>query len=952
MVFVRATYRLQLHAGFPLSRARALVPYLSRLGVSHIHCSPLLQARRGSTHGYDVVDPTRLDPALGTEDELELLHQDLARHGMGLILDIVPNHMAASSENLAWEDVLAHGAASRYSRWFDIDWRATERELRSRVLLPVLGDQLTNVLERGEISLISTQGIPRVRYFEHEFPLDPATIAPLLRPALVECERQYGEGFHACRTLRESMVQLRKLPRRGVRDRQAITRRLNGASDALGRIRDLVSRMPDTAGMLARATEQYAQSEAGPARLRRLLDAQVYRLVHWRRAAREINYRRFFDVNDLIALHMEDPEVFAQTHALPLEWRRRGWVDGFRIDHPDGLLDPLGYLERLAKASSSDASAEPTPIYVEKILSPGEQLRESWPVSGTTGYDFLNQTESLFLEPHGFDAIEREYRRLLRRPLDFGSIAREGKRLVLESGLSAGVRRLADRLLKLAGPGRPLPAVRRPLLAVALVETIVALRVYRTYVDERCPVAEGEDRRLLEEALSDARSRGRAAAEALNLLEAVLLGHQGWTELSEISRFRLRCVQRFQQVSGPATAKGIEDTAFYAYAPLLSRNEVGGGPETPLSRAVEDFHRANAHRAERWPGTMVALTTHDTKRSADARARLDVLTELPEEWARRIELWRGMSHGYGSMVRGRRVPDVNTWYHVLQAILAVWPLRRLEVGELDELRARLSGYALKAAREAKVHTSWTEPDQAFEAGLSTALDGLLSPARSPRFLDDLDRLVRWVGRAGLWNSLARTVFQLTAPGVPDLYQGDELWNFSLVDPDNRRPVDFDQRVRLLEEVEHGFAQEPVARRAFLDELVKRAEDGRLKLHTIVRLLGIREKWPDLFLKGSYLPLRASGPAADAAVGFAREAGPRRAVVLVPRLLASRITPETPGYGESLWQGTALSLPAGWPARWTCGLTGTSLDTTAQGTIRLTDAFRILPAACLLSAPDT
>ena len=949
MVPVRATYRLQLHAGFPLSRARALVPYLSRLGVSHIHCSPLLQARRGSTHGYDVVDPSRLNPELGTEEELALLHQELAAHAMGLVLDIVPNHMAASSENHAWEDVLAHGPASPYARWFDIDWRATERELRSRILLPVLGDQLSSVLERGEITLISAQGIARIRYHEHEFPLDPVTIGPLLRPAVAECERQYGEGFHACRTLRESMGQLRKLPRRGVRDRQAISRRLEGAAQALARIRDLASRMPDVAAMLARAVEQYAHNEGGPARLRRLLDAQVYRLVHWRRAAREINYRRFFDVNDLIALHMEDPEVFAQTHALPLEWHRRGWVDGYRIDHPDGLLDPLGYLERLARASSTEEAAEPTPIYVEKVLTPGEHLRDSWPVSGTTGYDFLNQAEALFLDPDGAEAIECEYRRVTRQRLDFATFAREGKRLVLESGLSAGIRRLADRLLKLAGPGRPLPAVRRQLLSLAIVETIAALRVYRTYIDERCPIPQGEDRRLLEAALADARSWGRAPAEALELLEAALMGHPGWTNLPEIGRFRLRFVQRFQQLSGPATAKGIEDTAFYAYTPLLSRNEVGGRPDTPLSRAVDDFHRENAHRAERWPGTLLAVTTHDTKRSADARARLDVLSQLPEEWARRVELWRSMSHGHSTMVRGRRAPDANTWYHLFQAILAIWPLHRLEVGELEELRTRLATYALKAVREAKVHTSWTEPDQAFESALQTALDALLSPAQSPRFLDDLDRTVREVGRAGLWNSLARTVLHLTAPGVPDLYQGDELGNFSLVDPDNRRAVDFDRRMQLLDEVERGFAAEPDARRAFLSELVMQSPDGRLKLLTIQRLLGSRREWPDVFLRGSYRGLQAAGPAAESVVGFAREAGSRRAVVLAPRLLAGHLTLE-PYPGASLWEGTVVGLPTGWPTQWTCALTGESLESTTEGGLRLSDVFRILPAACLLSGP--
>jgi (1->4)-alpha-D-glucan 1-alpha-D-glucosylmutase len=950
MVPIRATYRLQLHAEFPLSRARALVPYLSRLGVSHIHCSPLLQARRGSTHGYDVVDPTRLNPELGTEAELALLYQELAAHGMGLVLDIVPNHMAASSENLAWEDVLAHGAASSYARWFDIDWRASERELRSRILLPVLGDRMANVLQREEISLISVGGVPRLRYFEHEFPLDPVTIAPLLRPAVMECERHYGEGFHACRVLRESMVELRNLPRRGARDRQAIARRLEGASRALGRIRELISKVPDAAAILARTAERYGQGERGLARLRRLLAAQVYRLVHWRRAAREINYRRFFDVNDLVALHMEDPEVFAQTHALPLEWRRRGWIDGFRIDHPDGLLDPLSYFERLARASAMEESSGPASIYIEKILTPGEHLRDSWPVSGTTGYDFLNQAEAVFLDPLGADAIEREYRRVIRSPLEFGAVAREGKRLVLEAGLSAGVRRLADRLLKLAGPGRPLPAVRRQALTLAIVETIVALRVYRTYVDERCPVPEGEDRRLLEAALADARSRGRAPSDALDLLQAVLLEHPGWADLPDITRFRLRFVQRFQQISGPATAKGIEDTAFYVYAPILSRNEVGGGPEISLSLAVDEFHRGNAHRAERWPATLLAVTTHDTKRSADARARLDVLTEVPEEWARRLDLWRNMSYGYSPMVRGRRTPDANTWYHLFQALVAIWPLQRFEVGQLEELRSRIAGYALKAVREAKVHTSWTEPDQAFEGALQSGLDALLSPARSPRFLDDIDRFVQQVGRAGLWNSVARTVLHLTAPGVPDIYQGDELWNLSLVDPDNRRPVDFETRMRLLEEVERGFAAAPEARRGFLAELPTRPEDGRIKLHIVQRLLLARRRWPDVFVGGAYRPLQASGPAADFVVAFAREAGPRRAVVIVPRLVSIRLASSLPA-GASLWEETTVSVPSEWPRDWSCALSGEVVEAHAAGILRVSDVFRTLAAACLLS-PST
>ncbi|HEU5041172.1 MAG TPA: alpha-amylase family glycosyl hydrolase, partial [Gemmatimonadales bacterium] len=386
---VRATYRLQLHAGFPLSAVRALVPYLGRLGISHLHCSPMLRARRGSTHGYDVVDPTMLDPELGTDEDLAALHGELAARGMGIVLDIVPNHMAASAENPAWQDVLAHGPASRYARWFDIEWRASERELHGRVLVPVLGEPRVQVLARGEISLGLDDGIPRLRYFEHAFPLDPLTLAPILALGLRACEREIGAGHLPCQRLGEIVRALRALPPRRTADPREVERRRTESAQALGRLRDLTGSQPRVAAVLGGVLEEYGRGERGAARLRRLLDAQVYRLVHWRQAAREINYRRFFDVDDLVALHMEDPEVFAQTHALVLEWRRRGWVDGFRVDHPDGLLDPAGYFERLAEAAFG--AGQRPPVYVEKILSHGERLRSEWRVAGTTGYDFLNQ---------------------------------------------------------------------------------------------------------------------------------------------------------------------------------------------------------------------------------------------------------------------------------------------------------------------------------------------------------------------------------------------------------------------------------------------------------------------------------------------------------------------------------------------------------------------------------
>ena len=652
--------------------------------------------------------------------------------------------------------------------------------------------------------------------------------------------------------------------------------------------------------------------------MHRLLEAQVYRLAHWRRAASEINYRRFFDVNDLVALHMEDPEVFAQTHAKVLDWRRRGWIDGFRIDHPDGLLDPAGYFARLAAAAFPDR-ADP-PVYIEKILTPGEALREEWPVAGTTGYDFLNQAEALFIHPTGYAALEAEYRRVIRRPLEFTAVARQGKRLVLETALAAGVRRLADRLLKRAGPGHPLPAVARGDLVRAIVETIVALPVYRTYVDSRRPVATGEDRRLLEEALADARARGRSSAAALDLLADALLGG-GAAEGVELERFRLRFVERFQQLSGPATAKGVEDTAFYAYAPLLSRNEVGGGPEAALDDAVDVFHAANARRARAWPGGMLAVTTHDTKRTADVRARLDVVSEIPDEWAERVQVWRTLNVANKQTVRGRRVPDPGTVHHIMQALVGIWPLAPLGVGDLDALRERVAEYMVKAVREAKLRTTWTDPDEDFEAALRANVEALLAPDRSPRFLDDLERFVARIARAGLWNALARTVLHLASPGIPDVYMGDELWTFALVDPDNRRPVDYDCRRRVLDEVERGTSGDEASREAFLRELARAPDDGRIKLHVIRAVLAARAARPAAFGSRAYTPLAASGPGSTQLVAFGRGQGAERLVAVVPRLIAATLRAGGDLMEPGLWADTRLPLGAEWPRRWTCALSG-------------------------------
>jgi (1->4)-alpha-D-glucan 1-alpha-D-glucosylmutase len=919
---ILATYRLQMHREFALRDARSLVPYLAQLGITHIHSSPLLRAREGSQHGYDVVDPSVLAPALGDEHELERLVADLHAHSMGLVLDIVPNHMAASRENWRWEDVLAHGPASPYARWFDIEWRVGERGLHRRVLLPVLGDLLQRVLRRGELTVALEQGALRLRYWERSFPLDPASYPLLLAPALESCRSELGPGHPGTQELAAIVAIFERTPRRSARAPRGLARRRRLAGEALRRLRKLSALIPEARRRIERAAATWSEGDGGPERMELLLEAQAYRLVYWRRAAREINYRRFFDVNDLVSLHMEDPEVFTSSHALALDWVRSGWVQGFRVDHPDGLLDPLGYAERLAREAFGERAGKRPPVFMEKILSPGERLRDEWPVAGTTGYDFLNQAEALFLSPTGAEQMEQDYRRVTRQPLPFSAVAQAGKRRVLNAGLSAGVRRLAHRLLRLSARGVGPPLVPHEL-AVAIVETIVHLPVYRTYVDDRHPEPGAEDRALLEGALSAARAGGRATPRALDLLAGALLGTEPAMRTAEHEGLRRRFVHRFQQVSGPATAKGVEDTAFYAYVPLLSRNEVGGDPEAPLADVPRALHRANAHRAACWPAAMLAVTTHDTKRSADVRARLDVLTELSDEWEASVYRWRRWNREHRAAIRGRRLPDANTEYLLYQTLIGAWPLELMAPGRrpvrgpadderacLGEFRERVVAYMLKAAREAKEQTTWVDPDADFERALEEFTRAILSFEVAPEFVDDAAAFASRVSRPGMWNSLARTVLQLASPGTPDIYQGDELWNFLLVDPDNRRPVDYERRRALLTDVASGFA-EPAGRARFLSELLRTPEDGRIKLHVLHRLLRARLAHPELLAGGGYEALAVSGPAAAHVFVFIRTTGGEAAVAAVPRLLTRELRPaDALPPAKEFWDGTRIHLPAG------------------------------------------
>ena len=822
-----ATYRVQLNKQFTLADARAIVPYLDRLGVSHLYCSPILAARPGSMHGYDVVDPTRVNPEIGSIEDLRALAGALHVRGMGILLDIVPNHMGIGPSNCYWEDVLTHGLHSRYAPWFDVDWAVAD----NKVVLPVLGDELDKIIERDELGLDVREKTPRLCYFDSSWPIDPATL-----PA---------------------ELQVVKLDPTSVADPGALVR-----------------------------------GDEGRRLLRALLDAQHYRLVSWRRGPDEINYRRFFDVNELAALRQEDPEVFAATHEFILSLVGEGTIDGLRVDHVDGLLDPSGYLDRLRNEVERRAPATDFPIVVEKILTPGEKLRRSWPVQGTTGYEFLNDLEDVFLDANGYAAIERGYRSMRRLTSgDFADIAHAGKVKILEGALRADIGRLVRRLQPLA-TNQPNDS---KTLTSGIVQFIAALPVYRTYVDDRTSAPDPDDRAAVDRAVQEARVRAHGEQNpVVDLIRE--------TVIDASSDERLAFVQRLQQTSGPATAKGVEDTALYIYVPLASRNEVSGAPDRPLDDAVGRLHRANTERACNWPSALTCTNTHDTKRSADLRARLDVLSECAPEWQRCVARWRRLNQRHRATVKGRLAPDTNTEYLFYQTLIGIWPSPRpgrrlddlLDRAWLENARERLEQYMLKAVKEAKTRTSWTEPDEAYESALKQFIAAVLAPSDESPFLSDVARFVGHIAAAGHWNALARLLVHATSPGVPDTYQGDELWFFALVDPDNRRPVDYARREQLLSAAASAGALSGLA-----------PSDDCLKLGMVQRLLNIRRDHAALFARGSYTPLEVRGAQADHVVAFARSADDSQAIVIAPRLIEGLLVENKP---LPDWNDTEIVLP--------------------------------------------
>ena len=892
----RATYRIQLSADFTFRDATALVDYLADLGVSHLYASPILAARRGSTHGYDIADHNRLNPELGSPEEFAALVARLHQRGMGLIVDFVPNHMGiAGRENRWWLDVLEWGEASPHAAFFDIDWNAGRADLRGKVLLPVLGDQYGTVLEKGEIALRfdAGEGTFCACYFEHGFPIAPYGYATILRR--VPPETLGDADTEALSALLAGAALLHDPKRR------ALAR--GDAAKLKQGLRDMAERRPLLRAAIEEATAHFGGHPDAPRSWRNfhgLLEMQSYRLAYWRVAADEVNYRRFFNINELAGIRVELPEVFDRVHRFILSMVADGSINGLRIDHIDGLFDPRQYCDRL-QAEATARAGKPGSLYVtvEKILARYETLPD-WPVAGTTGYEFANQVAGLFIDPQAERRFTRFYTSLTGRAESFDDILYASKMRIATVNLASEVSVLAQRFHEFAVLDRRTRDFTLTGMRNALCEVLAAFPVYRTYVDGKG--AGAEDRRFIDWAIALAKRRSPAVDTSIfDFIHAILSG--GLDEQSAGRRDEaLLLAMRFQQVSGPVTAKGFEDTSYYRYARLLALNEVGGDPRR-FGVSPAAFHHLNEERVRRWPHTMLATATHDTKRGEDTRMRLVVLSEVPEEWRRHVLLWLRFNRLKRGEIDGMPAPVRNDEYFFYQTVVGAWPLDLdpTDAGAVSGFAGRIEETMIKAVREGKEQSSWGNPNAAYEAALRRFVASAVDASHANPFLSDLAGFVERIGRPAAISGLAQTALKLTCPGVPDIYQGCELWDFSLVDPDNRRPVHFESRRRLLAQLRRAFAREP---RAALEELAREWRQGHEKLFLLWRLLALRADRAELFASGDYLPLSATGSLAAHVCAFLRGHGGRSVAVVVPRLVARLGDAWSPAdFGD-----TALALP--------------------------------------------
>ncbi|MBV8857291.1 MAG: malto-oligosyltrehalose synthase, partial [Acidobacteria bacterium] len=797
-----STYRLQFNREFTFGEARALADYFRELGVTDYYSSPVLKARPGSAHGYDIVDHTQVNPESGGEEQLAELLRALREQGMGFLVDVVPNHMSiAESQNAWWQDVLENGPGSSFARHFDIDWNPPNPTLKNRVLLPILGDQFGRVLERQELRVSYRDGAFFLNYWETQLPVAARTSTLVLRRALEAARARLAESDPNALELESIITALEHLPPRTETDPARLRERRREKDVVRRRLSTLVKESNEIRAAvhdaLARLNGEQGRPESFDA-LEELVSRQAYRLSFWRVAADEINYRRFFDVNELAAVRVEERPVFTAVHEVILRLVRQGLVTGLRIDHVDGLLDPYKYLKDLQReAEGRRNEARPFYVVVEKILGHDELLRREWPVQGTTGYEFVNLLNGLFVDAANGQALRELYADFTGARVRFTDLLYECKRLILKAAMSSELFVLSRRLTRIAERSRYTRDFTQNSLHHALTEVIACFPVYRTYIRRTQATVSPDDRLNVNAAVREAKRRNPAEdTSVFDFIASLLLLKDpkgtGPEERAERRDFALR----FQQVTSPVTAKGLEDTAFYRFYPLASLNEVGGEPAL-IGVSAERFHERNRDRQETWPHTLSATSTHDTKRGEDVRARLNALSEMPREWQAALASWGRLNSSKKAVVEDQPAPDRNDEYLLYQTLLGAWPAEPLDAEGLGRFRERIAEYMQKATREAKVHTSWINPNEEYDAAVREFVGRLLRGGDGDAFLQDFLPLQRRVAFFGYFNALAQVLLKLTSPGVPDLYQGSELWDLSLVDPDNRRPVDYRRRREVL-----------------------------------------------------------------------------------------------------------------------------------------------------------
>lgn len=968
-----STYRTQLHLRFTFADAEAIVPYLNDLGIGDFYSSPFFEARPGSMHGYDVTRHDRLNPELGGAEGFESFSKALTGAGLGLLLDIVPNHMGIGNDSRWWQDVLENGRASEFAGYFDINWDPPRADMANKLLLPILGNQYGEELENGKIEVHIADGRATIKYFDHIMPVAPRMI-PKIFPQEKDGEYGIPHGF------RDLLKDLAHIPPHETVDPRLVTQRRSQLAEIRPRLEQAL-RSVEVQPAIEQALKAINGKPGDPKSfdlLHELLESQPYRLAFWRVSGEEINYRRFFDVNDLAGLRMENPAVFAETHCLIRSLLAKKQVTGLRVDHADGMFNPRQYLIRLqllyvasqCGGPVADGPTEPNgiesevreqlrgydwangnrPLYcvVEKILEPREALPQEWPVNGTSGYDFIYFANQLFIDSRNERRFNEIYEEATGNRTSPDEIIYRSKLQVMQTSLASEVYVLTNLLSHIARSDRRARDFTDNVLESAIRETIACFPVYRTYIDDRGQYTPG-DRQMVEQAIARAkRLNSGIDASAFDFLQtALLLGGLPGRPQNEVDAEQLYFALKFQQLTGPVMAKGVEDTSFYVYNRFVSSNEVGGSMKA-FGIAPEVFHASNQERLQHSPEAMLALSTHDTKRSEDVRARLNVLSEMPSEWASAVRRWQRAAAGVKRRLKdGRLAPDANEEYLLYQNIAGVWPWSMDGDEARQEFLKRIQAYASKALSESKINLSWLNPDPDYiEAVHAFLADSLLPDKRGvePLFVRTLNTLLPRIQFFGAINSLAQTVLKLTSPGVPDFYQGTELWDLSLVDPDNRRPVDYELRVRILQELK-SLEADSGALAVCQDALAKLA-DGRIKLWTSYNTLHLRKEHPEVFRKGSYLPLEVTGANSGHAVAFLREYQGKSVLVAVPRLASTLMRGKTEFPVAAAWGNAVISLPEASAETFTNIFTGESVTARDPKSVPLSEVFASFPVAVL------